>query len=98
VAYPTLLAARSSDEFARLIAQLWSTGHPCEHDIQIVAHALLRSGVVECAMRQIHDEIDGAITALGDFSERPGGDQLAAWAKALEQRTEDYVNANYVAS
>jgi geranylgeranyl pyrophosphate synthase len=94
VAFPTLLAARSSDDFARLIEKLWSNGSSRECDIEAVARVLLRSGVVESALAQIHEEIEAAIASLGDFCERPAGHHLAAWAKSLEARTEQYVHAN----
>ncbi len=96
VAFPTLLAARTSAELARSIERLWSTAEQRDRDVQVVGQALLSSGAAESTIGQIREEIEEAIAVLGDLYERPGGDRLGAWARSIPERTEQCLGVKHV--
>jgi heptaprenyl diphosphate synthase len=81
--YPLLYAAQRSGSIRQRIERAWSNGSIDEAIATEIGAAVINSGAVDETWRQVKHHLDQAFESLGPYAERPGMNELAAWATTL---------------
>lgn len=81
--YPIAWVRTHVDEVADELQRLWSADDADVERHRRLAERMMATGVVGHTRRRIDGHLDAAMQALGDWSGRPGGRQIAAWADRL---------------
>lgn len=84
-AYPIAVAMSESAQLRAAIAELWQKPDPDEARIRAIGERILESSATAKTLQSIENEVFAALEMLGEFCDKPGGDRVATWARALRR-------------
>lgn len=85
-AYPLVWAMSRSEMVRQRLTQLWTSDQTMSDEQVRAAGALVvESGALEATQNALRAEINQALDALGEYAERPGGQEIAGFAAQLRQ-------------
>jgi geranylgeranyl pyrophosphate synthase len=83
---PSYVLARACELEPALAPDLvafWAQGAP-EETCRALAARIERGGALDAARRTVSHEIEAALSALGPYAERPGGEDIERWSRLLQ--------------
>ncbi|MGD2115381.1 MAG: polyprenyl synthetase family protein [Acidobacteriota bacterium] len=84
--FPILVAADRSKEVRKEVARLWNAPRVTPRDAEALGRAVLATGAGAATVERLQEEITTALDALGPYAGRPGGREIVAWSRELENR------------
>ena len=80
--YPLICAVDEAPEIGRSLQAHWEDERGAQSADEI-GEAVVETSAVEQTRRLVAREVDGALSALGEYAEEPGGRRIALWARRL---------------
>jgi octaprenyl-diphosphate synthase len=84
--FPILVAASRSDSVRREVTRLWNAPRVTPEDAETLGRTVLATGAGVETVDHLRQEIDQALEALAPYADRPGGREIVAWSRELEDR------------
>jgi geranylgeranyl pyrophosphate synthase len=87
---PSYVLARACElepALAQDLVAFWAQGAP-EEMCRGLAARIERGGALDAARRTVSHEIEEALSALGAYAERPGGEDIERWSRLLQMSFE----------
>ena len=81
--YPIIIATQRSPALNAELTALWNQTNPNREDIARIGQAILDTGAAEATHQQLGREINEALDSLGEFRDRTGCAEIAAWVTAM---------------
>jgi heptaprenyl diphosphate synthase len=97
---PSYVLARACElepALAQDLVAFWAQGAP-EGACRALAARIERGGALEAARRTVSHEIEEALSALGEYAQRPGGEDIERWSRLLQMSFQTSVAATAEAS
>jgi heptaprenyl diphosphate synthase len=92
---PSYVLARACEldpTLAQDLLAFWAQGSP-EDGCHSLAARIERGGALDAARRTVSHEIEQALSALGPYAERPGGEDIERWSRLLQMSFQTSVAA-----
>ena len=86
--YPLLWSIRQDASLQRDLGALWEQPEIALERASAIGQRVLEAGAADHTRGQIVEHVGRAFEALGDYRERPGGQEVIDWALSLSQ---DYI-------
>ncbi len=81
--FPVAFVRSHDGELRAALDELWATPTANDDDLDTMAAAIVDSGAPDETLRRVEAHLDEALSSLGEFADRPGGEHVAAWADQL---------------
>ena len=84
--YPIILATELSSGFKSELEKAWRSEHLSEEKIQQLGRSIIATGAADRTFEAVRKEVERGLEHLGDYIQRPGCRDIAAWAESMWQR------------
>ena len=84
--YPIIKACQISKGIQKDLEKLWKQELVSETGIQQLGQAICSSGVIEHCIKRINQEVHLSIESLGEYSNKPGCQEITLWALTMCNR------------